>query len=201
MRLILHQVPFLVLEAKGEVAEATQLVAICREYIVGLSMEVARRELHKESGGDEAPLADKLRMAEMQAYFTHCALQPAHLVLGLNLAQTTFFKLKLLKTAAAFARRLIELGPKPEIAEKTRKILKACDQAPTDAHPVAYDQHNPFVLCAASYKPVYKGSPVETCPFCAASYQPQYKGTLCTVCALSEVGKAATGLRLSLSQR
>ena len=52
----------------------------------------------------------------MAAYFTHCKLQPVHLILTLRTAQTLFFKLKNHKTAASFARRLIELGPKPDIA-------------------------------------------------------------------------------------
>ena len=53
---------------------------------------------------------------QMAAYFTHCKLQPVHLILTLRTAQTLFFKLKNHKTAASFARRLIELGPKPDIA-------------------------------------------------------------------------------------
>ena len=35
-----------------------------------------------------------------------------------------FFKLKNFKTAGSFARRLLELGPKPEVAQQTRKILQ-----------------------------------------------------------------------------
>jgi coatomer protein complex subunit alpha (xenin) len=38
--------------------------------------------------------------------------------------------------------------------------LKACDQTPTNAHTIAYDEHNPFVICAASFTPIYKGSPL-----------------------------------------
>ncbi|WAR05102.1 COPA-like protein, partial [Mya arenaria] len=84
-RYILLSVPLLVVDTKQEIAEAQQLVEICREYI-------------------------------MAAYFTHCKLQPVHLILTLRTAMTLFFKLKNCKTAASFARRLLELGPKPEIA-------------------------------------------------------------------------------------
>ncbi|WAR05033.1 COPA-like protein [Mya arenaria] len=42
--------------------------------------------------------------------------EPVHLILTLRTAMTLFFKLKNCKTAASFARRLLELGPKPEIA-------------------------------------------------------------------------------------
>lgn len=64
--------------------------------------------------------------------------------------------MKNFKTAASFARRLIDLGPKPDIATQMRKILAACDKNPTDEHKLQYDQHNPFVLCAKSYQPIYR---------------------------------------------
>lgn len=52
----------------------------------------------------------------MAAYFTHCNLQPIHMILTLRTALNLFFKLKNYKTAASFARRLLELGPKPDVA-------------------------------------------------------------------------------------
>ncbi len=48
-RAILLSVPLLVVENKQEIAEAQQLVEVCREYIIGLSMELYRKELPKES--------------------------------------------------------------------------------------------------------------------------------------------------------
>ncbi|KAL0201095.1 hypothetical protein M9458_004282, partial [Cirrhinus mrigala] len=54
----------------------------------------------------------------MAAYFTHCSLQPVHMVLVLRTALNLFFKLRNFKTAAGFARRLLELGPKPEVAQQ-----------------------------------------------------------------------------------
>jgi coatomer protein complex subunit alpha (xenin) len=132
-------------------------------------MELQRRDIAKDQAG---------RAAELAAYFSHCNLQNVHLVLTLNTAQTLFFKLKNFKTCSSFARRLIELGPKPELAVKVRsprcsngsstahsmccqakKILQACDKTPTDAVELDYDQHNPFSVCAASYTPIYKGNP------------------------------------------
>lgn len=53
---------------------------------------------------------------QMAAYFTHCNLQPIHMILTLRTALNLFFKLKNYKTAASFARRLLELGPKPDVA-------------------------------------------------------------------------------------
>lgn len=52
-RSILLSVPLLVVENKQEIAEAQQLIEVCREYIVGLSMELYRKELPKESIEDQ----------------------------------------------------------------------------------------------------------------------------------------------------
>jgi len=60
---------------------------------------------------------------QMAAYFTHCNLQPVHLILTLRTALNLFFKLKNFKTAASFARRLLELGPKPEVAQQVGYYL------------------------------------------------------------------------------
>lgn len=54
----------------------------------------------------------------MAAYFTHCNLQPVHMVLVLRTAQNLFFKLRNFKTAAGFAKRLLELGPNPVVAQQ-----------------------------------------------------------------------------------
>lgn len=85
---------------------------------VGLKMETARKELPK------ATLEDQKRLCEMAAYFTHCSLQPVHQILTLRTALNLFFKLKNYKTAASFARRLLEQGPRPEVAQQARKILQ-----------------------------------------------------------------------------
>lgn len=52
-RAILLSVPLLVVENKQEIAEAQQLIEVCREYVVGLQMELYRKELPKESIEDQ----------------------------------------------------------------------------------------------------------------------------------------------------
>ncbi|KAK7944327.1 hypothetical protein WMY93_000055 [Mugilogobius chulae] len=171
--------------------KAQQLITICREYIVGLTMETERKKLPKDT------LDQQKRLCEMAAYFTHCNLQPVHMVLVLRTALNLFFKLRNFKTAAGFARRLLELGPKPDVAQQTRKILAACEKNLTDAHQLNYDAHNPFDLCAASYVPLYRGRPVEKCPLSGACYCPTYKGQICRVTQVTEIGKDVIGLRVS----
>ncbi|CAO2638403.1 Coatomer subunit alpha [Lemmus lemmus] len=182
-RSILLSVPLLVVDNKQEIAEAQQLITICREYIVGLCMEIERKKLPKES------LDQQKRICEMAAYFTHSNLQPVHMILVLRTALNLFFKLKNFKTAATFARRLLELGPKPEVAQQTRKILSACEKNPTDACQLNYDMHNPFDICPASYRPIYRGKPVEKCPLSGACYSPEFKGQICRVTTVSTILK------------
>ncbi|XP_032833195.1 coatomer subunit alpha [Petromyzon marinus] len=190
-RSVLLSVPLLVVDNKQEIAEAQQLVGICREYMVGLSMEVERKRLPKDT------LEQQKRTCEMAAYFTHCSLQPVHMMLVLRTALNLFFKLKNFKTAATFARRLIELGPKPDVGQQTRKILSACEKTPTDSHQLNYDMHNPFDICAATYKPIYRGKPVEKCPLSGACYSPEFKGETCRITKVTEIGKDVIGLRIS----
>lgn len=117
-RSVLLSVPLLVVDNKQSVLEAQQLIEVCREYILGLSMELERKELPRQTS------VDHIRSVEMACYFTHVKLEPVHLILTLRTALNLLFKLKNFKTAADFARRLLELGPKPEIAMQTRKILQ-----------------------------------------------------------------------------
>ena len=191
---ILHQILFLVVDTKQDVFEVEQLRDICREYILGLEIEQERKRLPKES------LEQQKRSCEMAAYFTHCKLQPQHQILTLRTAVNLFFKIKNYKTAASLARRLLELGPKAEVATQTRKILQACDKNPVDEHQLNYDEMNPFSVCGKSFQPIFKGRPEEKCPLCQTSFSPNFKKTVCTVCLISEVGRDAIGLRVSPSQ-
>ncbi|KAK9718982.1 Coatomer WD associated region [Popillia japonica] len=191
---LLLQITLLVVETKQEVSEAEQLLKICGEYILGLKMETLRKSLPKASGDDQK------RQCEMAAYFTHCNLQPIHQILTLRTALNMFFKMKNYRTASGFAKRLLELGPRPEVAQQARKILQACDSNMVDELQLQYDEHNPFSLCGISYKPIYRGKPEEKCPLCMTSYLPEYKGYLCNICGVAEVGKESSGLKISVHQ-
>ncbi|XP_070499258.1 coatomer subunit alpha isoform X2 [Chironomus tepperi] len=188
---IILNIPLLVVESRQEIAEAQQLMNICREYVVGLQMETHRKTLPKNT------LEEQKRLCELAAYFTHCNFQPVHQILTLRTALNMFFKMKNYKTAASFARRLLELGPRNDTAQQARKMLQACETQPTDEHQLLYDEHNPFSLCAVTYKPIYRGKPEEKCPLCSACYIPDYKGYKCEVCGVAEIGKDVQGLKVS----
>ncbi|MFH4977259.1 hypothetical protein AB6A40_003968 [Gnathostoma spinigerum] len=192
-RHVLLAVPLLVVDSKQEVTEARQLIDICREYIIGLLLETARKEMPKDSSHAE-------RSAEMAAYFTHCQLQPVHRILTLRTAINLFFKLKQMKTCASFCRRLLELGPKAEVAAQIRKVLTVAEKDSSDPHKLNYDEFNPFVVCPRTFVALYRGKPQVGCPFCGASYQPEFKGQICNVCEVAEIGRDAVGLRISVVQ-
>lgn len=199
MRSILLSLPFLVVDTKAEVTEAQQLLGICREYILGLSLEMKRRDIARVHG-ENPPMEEQIISAELAAYFTHCNLQPVHLMLTLRTAQNVFFKLKNFKMAASFARRLLDLGPVADQAAKSRKLLQVCDKTPTDTVKLDYDEHNPFTVCGLSFKPIYKGSPAVKCPFCQTSYLPEHKGKVCAMCEVAEIGRECIGLTVSAAQ-
>lgn len=81
------------------------MVASCKEYIIGLTLETERRKLVAEQPDQVA------RNLELAAYFTHCALQTSHVQLALRSAMSVFSKAQNHATAAVFARRLIDTNP------------------------------------------------------------------------------------------
>ncbi|KAL9418189.1 hypothetical protein AB3S75_041078 [Citrus x aurantiifolia] len=67
--IILHTIPLIVVDSRREVDEVKELITIVKEYVLGLQLELKRRELKD----------DPVRQQELAAYFTHCNLQMPHL--------------------------------------------------------------------------------------------------------------------------
>ena len=70
------------------------------------------------------------------------------------------------------------------------------EKSPRDEITLNYDSLNPFVICAKTLTPIYKGTPHVECPYCHASYQPTFQGTVCTVCDLAKIGQSVSGLKV-----
>lgn len=173
-----------VCESRQQVSELKELLNICREYLTAIRIELARKVA-----------TDPKRAIELAAYFTHCNLQPTHTMLSLKSAMGVAFKLKLLTSAGGFARRLLELNPRPEFSTQARKVIQLAEQTPGDAFTFAYDERNPFVLCNSELTPIYRGSvAIVRCTLCKAAYLPPYKGQKCQTCLLGEIGGDASGL-------
>ncbi|KAK6118873.1 hypothetical protein DH2020_047379 [Rehmannia glutinosa] len=188
---ILHTIPLIVVETRREVDEVKELIVIVKEYVLSLQMELKRRELKD----------DPVRQQELAAYFTHCNLQLPHTRLALMNAMTVCFKAQNMSTAANFARRLLETNPSIENqAIKARQVLQAAERNMRDATEINYDFRNPFVVCGATYVPIYRGQKDVTCPYCGTHFVPSQQGQLCTVCDLAAIGSDASGLLCSPSQ-
>lgn len=132
---LLLSITLLVVDTKQEIAEAQQMLRISSEYICGLQMETLRKTLPKGNWSNSfwytfllkktlGSAEEQRRQCELAAYFTHSKLQPVHQILTLRTALNMFFKLKNYKTAGSFAKRLLDLGPRPEVAQQARKILQ-----------------------------------------------------------------------------
>ncbi|KAL1190257.1 Coatomer subunit alpha-1 [Cardamine amara subsp. amara] len=188
---ILHTIPLVVVESRREVDEVKELIIIVKEYVLGLQMELKRREMR----------ADPTRQQELAAYFTHFNLQTPHLRLALLSAMGVCYKAKNLATACNFARRLLETNPTVESQAKTaRQVIQAAERNMTDETKINYDFRNPFVICGATYVPIYRGQKDVSCPYCTARFVPGQEGNICTVCDLAVIGADASGLVCSPSQ-
>ncbi|BGP32055.1 hypothetical protein JCM10296v2_003834 [Rhodotorula toruloides] len=187
-RSILQSLLLVVTETAAQAAELQELVIVCREYLIGLSLEIERRRIAAQ------PEMLK-RQLELAAYFTHCRLQPAHLQLALRLAMTTFSKAKNYPTAASFAQKLLDLNPAAAVQQQANTVISTANKYPRDAVEIAYDLHQPFDVCPASLTPIYANAPAVEDPFTGARYHPQFAGQVCRVSGVSEIGKSAAGLR------
>merc|ERR1712137_95001 len=185
---ILHSLLFIVVASPDEEKEAHQLLEFAKEYLTGLTIELKRKEVLAEG--------DQKRMMELAAYFTHINMQPVHQMLSLSSAMTSAYKVKNFQDASSFAKRLLELNPKPNLTLQAKKVIAFAEKNSTNAHDLNYDERNPFVLCCASFTPIYKGSPSITCPFCQVHYLPEHAGVLCNICEVAQVGKECSGWML-----
>ncbi|XP_076892088.1 coatomer subunit alpha-1-like [Bidens hawaiensis] len=187
---ILHTIPLIVVETRREVDEVKELVIIVKEYVLGLQMELKRREVKD----------DPVRQLELAAYFTHCNLQLPHLRLALVNAMSLCFKAGNLITASNFARRLLEANPAEAHAQKARSVIQAAERNMRDAIQLNYDFRNPFVVCGATYVSIYRGQKDVLCPYCGSHFVVSQEGEICAVCNLSVVGSDASGLLCSPAQ-
>ncbi|DBA03503.1 TPA: hypothetical protein N0F65_011404 [Lagenidium giganteum] len=189
---ILYSIPFLAVDTKEEADKVKSLLAVCREYLMGcrIRAEVANYALE----------TDPKRNLELSAYFTHCELQPPHMVLTLKIAMTNAFKSSNFITAASFCRRLLEI---PEVASQPRheklrmtakKVLQKAEKEARNEHQLDYQDSKVFSLCARSFTPIYMGDRDVRCPYCATAYRPEYRGSLCDICGISRVGEETIGL-------
>uniref|UniRef100_A0A803NN86 Coatomer alpha subunit C-terminal domain-containing protein n=1 Tax=Cannabis sativa TaxID=3483 RepID=A0A803NN86_CANSA len=150
--------------SRREVDEIKELIIIVKEYVLNLKLELKR----KESEGDP------VQQQELAAYFTHCSLQIIHLRL-------------------LCATKLVILSLQQILQDACwRPIPKITKQKLLEASQLNYEFKNPFVVCGATYVPIYRGQK-NAC----SHLVPAQEGQLCTVCNLAVVGSDASCLLCS----
>jgi coatomer protein complex subunit alpha (xenin) len=164
-----------------------ELLNIAREYVTAVRL---KHENASESG---------IRQMELSAYFTHCNLQPSHVALALNLAMTQAYKGGNFITAAAFARRMLDLPDliaqsRSELHHKAQTVLQKSEQKARNEFKLNYDERNPFEIDCRNLDPIYRGNQIERCSFCRSAYAGNMKGRLCSTCNIALIGIETLGL-------
>lgn len=110
-RSILHKLVLTVGTTEAEGQEILDMIALCREYLLGIAIELHRRRLVTEEPDNIA------RQLELAALFTHAQMQTPHQQLALRTAMNAAQKVGNTKMAGGFARRLLDLNPAPRAAQ------------------------------------------------------------------------------------
>ena len=186
---VLSQIPLVVTDNRNEAAEMKEMLEICREYITAIRIKAAMAEAG----------SDPVRSTELSAYFTHCNLQPVHLLLALRSAMGAAFKHKNYITAAGFARRLLELPDmsserNADLRVKATKVLQKSEQMARNEHELNYDESTSFTIDCGKFAPIKVGSPSAKCSFCGSNYSPDMKNKVCLTCCFCAVGVQTIGL-------
>lgn len=214
---ILHAILVNAVSTEKEVTEAKKLVTSASEYIVAMSVELARRSLGAPNEVNANPELLK-RSLELSAYFTIPKIEVPHRQLALLNAMNLASRSKNYSSALSFANRILANGGANKISEtvsdqsfcfvihkkdisltkclQARKVKTQCERNPHDAVEIEFDQFAEFEICAASHTPIYSGTAYEECAFDGSKYHTKYKGTVCVVCEVCEVGKHGSGLKL-----
>ncbi|OOQ85017.1 putative coatomer subunit alpha [Penicillium brasilianum] len=187
---ILHTLLVNTVASESEVEQAKKIITTAREYILAMTIELERRSLSTDT-----PEGLK-RSLELSAYFTIPKLEVAHRQLALMAAMKLAFANKNYNSALGFANRMLANGGSAKLLDQAKKIKAQCERNPQDAIDIEFDQFAEFDICAASFTPIFSGSPCVTDPFTGAKYHEQYKGSVCRISEVTEIGAPASGLRL-----
>ena len=187
---VLTKIPLVVTNNRQEQNEMKDMLSICREYITAIRLKAAMSEF----------AADPVRSTELSAYFTHCDLQPVHMLLALRSAMGTAFKHKNFIVAASFARRLLELpdmssAKNADLKVKAMKVRQKSEQMARNEHTLNYDDTKSFAIDCRDFVPIYTGSQSVQCSYCGSRYSDQgMSGKICPTCSFCVVGIKTLGL-------
>uniref|UniRef100_A0A7S1YZQ8 Coatomer subunit alpha n=2 Tax=Bacillariophyta TaxID=2836 RepID=A0A7S1YZQ8_TRICV len=187
---VLADIPLVVADNRNEANEMKEMLEICREYITAVRIRGAMAE----------NATNPSRSTELCAYFTHCNLQPTHLLLALRSAMGTAFKHKNYIVAASFARRLLELPDmssqrNADLKVKATKVLQKSEQMARNEHTLNYNENATFAIDCKDFVPIYAGDNSLKCSYCGSVYSDEnMKGKVCLTCNFCVVGVDTIGL-------
>ncbi|ODQ79980.1 hypothetical protein BABINDRAFT_161634 [Babjeviella inositovora NRRL Y-12698] len=184
---IIYTITVSAVPSTEEEDKCKEILTVCREYILGLSIELARRALDP---------ADIKRNLELAAYFTKAQLQPAHRVNALQVAMTQAFKNKNFASASYFAGEFLKVVSTGPRAEQAQKIKTKADQSPYDALDIEFNPFAEFEICPATFTPIFKDAPFVSEALTGAKYQPSEKGKIDFITGITAIGASASGLRV-----
>ena len=187
---VLANIPLVVAESRSEANEMKEMLDICREYITAVRLRGAMAE----------NASDPKRSTELCAYFTHCNLQPTHLLLALRSAMGTSFKHKNFIAAASFARRLLELPDmnserNKDLRVKATKVLQKSEQMARNEHTLNYNENATFSIDCKDFVPVYSSDKSLCCPYTGSVYKDEgMQNKTCKTSGFTTVGVDTIGL-------
>lgn len=186
-RQVIYTIAVLTVEDEDQQAKCEEVLIVCREYILGLTIELARRKIET---------SDPKRNLELAAYFTRTGLQNAHKLNALQVAMSQCFKNKNYSSASYFADELLKLVSSGPRAEQATKLKAKADSISTDAIEIDFDPYAEFDICAATLTPIYKGSPSVQEALVGAKYRADQAGNVCSITKITKIGATASGLRI-----
>lgn len=186
---VIYTVTLLAVDNAEDEEAARAALAKAREYILGLSIELKRRAL---------PADDVKHNLELAAYFTKTKLLPQHRGNTLQVAMSQSFKHKNFVQASYFAGEFLKIVTSGPRAEQAQKIKNKADSMAHDAVEIDFDPYADFEICAATFTPIYKGSPSVTDPLTGAKYHASQKDEIDHISLISKIGAPASGLRIHL---
>lgn len=171
------------------------ILETARNYCLAVNLEMTRKN---EASSSNSQVQDPIaRQVELATYLTYLKLVPSHVRLVLQSAMRVTSKGENFGTCKTICQRLIDTAPPEKIAKQAQQMLAICNQKQNaNKHKIDFDERNPFVVCAMSMKPIYRGKQSIQCPFCGANYFTQFKGKVCSVCEMCEIGGQAEGIKL-----
>ncbi|KAI5953132.1 hypothetical protein KGF54_002503 [Candida jiufengensis] len=184
---VIYTITILNVETEEQETKCHEILSLCGEYILGLSIELKRRSL---------PPTDIKRNLELASYFTRCNLQPSHKLNALNVAMTQSFKNKNFASSSYFAEEFLKISSSGPRAEQASKLKQKSDSIASDSISIDFDPYAEFQICCGSFTPIYKGDSFVEEALVGAKYKPEFKGSICNITDITSIGVPASGLRI-----